>query len=766
MNKLWKKGMCLLFAAAAAVSGCASDGKNVEAESSFKIQVDPESFALSVLTEEESILISKGSGDYSVSDYKQEDNQITWSYPEEQIQVSLTQEEDYLSVEITSQSEEDNEFVWPNISAKQYYIPLGEGKRVPADDPAWQAYLNKQEFSVLEQLSMPFWISSAGEYSVLFIMENPYRTKLNFTADSGIDFTVSHQYPEISHNKTNKFRIYLTDHNPVSSAKIYRNYIIEQGKFATLEQKAEKNPDIRKLYGAPFIYLWGDFIISAEDVHWQAFRKSVSSPVISYLLSFADKIENGEEFQNVLNDIEGQDYVDDYQKNVICYYITQVLKKENFFNPSVFLQSSEKLENLLSKGYNTLNETERIQVHKLALEVNLPEVFSEEGQWMKASTTDLIDELKAEGIDQAWIGLNSWEQAYAKPELVRQALEQGYLIASYDSYHSIHKPGEEKWITAKFNDTSLYEKATITNRDGEKEKGFQNVGRKLNPALSLPAVKERMEGIMSNKLPFNSWFIDCDATGEIYDDYSPDHITSEEEDVKARLERMAYIRDQYNLVIGSEGGNDFSASTIAYAHGIELKTFSWMDEDMKSNKDSKYYIGKYYSPDGGVAEHFSKRIPIKDQYYTIFADPKYDVPLFKLVYNDSVITSYHWDWSTFKIQGATQDRMIREVLYNVPPLYHLDSAEWEKYKEDIASHQKVWSSFSKQAITKEMTDFKYLVSDGSVQKTVYGNTLTAVANYSAAPYMYEGREILPHSVYITENGKSTLYTPVLQEESQ
>ena len=265
MNKLWKKGMCLLFAAAAAVSGCASDGKNVEAESSFKIQVDPESFALSVLTEEESILISEGSGDYSVSDYKQEDNQITWSYPEEQIQVSLTQEEDYLSVEITSKSEEDNEFVWPNISAKQYYIPLGEGKRVPADDPAWQAYLNKQEFSVLEQLSMPFWISSAGEYSVLFIMENPYRSKLNFTVDSGIDFTVSHQYPEISHNKTNKFRIYLTDHNPVSSAKIYRNYIIEQGKFATLEQKAEKNPDIRKLYGAPFIYLWGDFIISAEE---------------------------------------------------------------------------------------------------------------------------------------------------------------------------------------------------------------------------------------------------------------------------------------------------------------------------------------------------------------------------------------------------------------------------------------------------------------------------------------------------------------------
>ena len=48
---------------------------------------------------------------------------------------------------------------------------------------------------------------------------------------------------------------------------------------------------------------------------------------------------------------------------------------------------------------------------------------------------------------------------------------------------------------------------------------------------------------MSSQLPFNSWFIDCDATGEIYDDYTPSHITTQEEDLAARLERMSYIRD-------------------------------------------------------------------------------------------------------------------------------------------------------------------------------------------------------------------------------
>ena len=357
-------------------------------------------------------------------------------------------------------------------------------------------------------------------------------------------------------------------------------------------------------------------------------------------------------------------------------------------------------------------------------------------------------------------------EAYAKPELVESAADLGYLIASYDSYHSIHEPGKEQWITARFEDQTLYENAAVTDKNGEKESGFQGVGRKLNPVLSIPAVKSRMEEIMSNNLPFNSWFIDCDATGEIYDDYTPEHMTTQEQDLAARLERMSLIRDQYDFVIGSEGGNDFAASVIAFAHGIELPTFAWMDEDMKSNKDSEYYIGRYYNPSGGVAEHFSKRIPVKQQYRAVFLDPQYDIPLFKLVYHDSVITSYHWDWSTFKIQGATQDRMLREILYDVPPLYHLDQEQWEEYKEDISAHHKVWSAFSREAAEMEMTDFDYLEEDGLVQKTVYGEELTAVANFRDTSYLYEGNEIAPHSILIRENGREMVYTPSVNDNHQ
>ena len=734
-----------------------------ESDPIFKVDVNPETFQLSLRMNDHVIPISAGMEKDVIENYREEQNIISWQYPQKQLSVRLISEQDYLNVEITSEKDEDNTVHWPHISAEQYYLPLGEGKRIPASDSAWIRYLDQQQISVLEQLSMPFWISSSGEYCVLFIMEHPYRTQLNFSAETELSFSVTHEYPEISENKTYRYRIYVTKNDPVIGAKLYQNYVKETNNFVTLNQKAEQNSNIEKLYGAPFIYLWGDFVVSADDINWNEFRISLDSPVMTYLCSFAETIENGTEFEAVLAELIHQDYVADYQKNVICNYISQVLLEEGFWNAEIFTESNHPIDEFLRKGYEKLTDSQKIQLHKQALSVNMPMVFSDSESWMNSDTLDIINDMKESGIDHAWIGLNSWEQAYRKPELVSQAANTGYLIASYDSYHSIHEPGKEQWITASFDDLELYENATIMDKNGTKESGYQGVGRKLNSTLSMSSVNTRMKKIMENGLPFNSWFIDCDATGEIYDDYTPEHKTAQEQDLFARLERMAYIRDQYHMVIGSEGGNDFSASTIAFAHGIELKTFAWIDEDMKSNKDSAYYIGKYYNPAGGVAEHFAKRIPVKEQYYSVFIDPKCDIPLFKLVYNDSVITASHWDWSTFKIKGATQDRMIREVLYNVPPLYHLDHELWKEYQQDIVKHHKIWSEFSRQAIQEEMTGFLYLKEDGSVQKTFYGDELSAVANFGEISYVYENREIPPHSILIEDSSKSMIYIPELEE---
>ena len=158
---------------------------------------------------------------------------------------------------------------------------------------------------------MPFWISSAGDYAVLFIMEDPFHTKIGFRQNPDLTFSLNNEFPAIDTDRTKQFRIYLTDNDPVSAAKLYRKYVRETDWFITLEQKAESNPMIRKLYGAPFIYLWGERLISPEDVNWPAFRTAIGSLFMNYLTSFSSQVENGNEIKAVLDEIQSQDYVAD-----------------------------------------------------------------------------------------------------------------------------------------------------------------------------------------------------------------------------------------------------------------------------------------------------------------------------------------------------------------------------------------------------------------------------------------------------------------------
>ena len=94
---------------------------------------------------------------------------------------------------------------------------------------------------------------------------------------------------------------------------------------------------------------------------------------------------------------------------------------------------------------------------------------------------------------------------------------------------------------------------------------------------------------------FNTWFIDCDAYGELFDDYSPSHPATQLDDMQARLERIAWIRDEHNMVVGSEGGAAYAAATLHFAHGMMSPVIGWSDPEMK-DKNSPYYIGGYWPP--------------------------------------------------------------------------------------------------------------------------------------------------------------------------
>ena len=167
----------------------------------------------------------------------------------------------------------------------------------------------------------------------------------------------------------------------------------------------------------------------------------------------------------------------------------------------------------------------------------------------------MLERFAESGLDRLWLGVDSWQEGFRHPTAVAKAKELGYLVGPYDSYHSIHHPNEkDTWETAQF-DLSLYESGAIVNADGRKNRGFKKKGYHLSPIVAQPYVEARVDGIVA-QMPtdFNSWFIDCDAYGELFDDYSTSHPATQVDDMNARLTRIAWIRDTYNMVVGSEGG--------------------------------------------------------------------------------------------------------------------------------------------------------------------------------------------------------------------
>ena len=244
--------------------------------------------------------------------------------------------------------------------------------------------------------------------------------------------------------------------------------------------------------------------------------------------------------------------------------------------------------------------------------------------WGDGPSVKLLDRFAENGLHRLWLGVDSWQDGFRHPTAVAKARELGYLIGPYDSYHSIHHPNEkDTWETAQF-DLSLYETGGIVNADGTKNRGFKKKGYHLSPLVAQPYVEDRVNGIVA-QMPtdFNTWFIDCDAYGQLFDDYSPAHPATQLDDMNARLDRMAWIRDTHDMVIGSEGGSAYAAATIHFAHGMTVPVIGWGDPDMKE-KTSPYYTGGYWPPEG-PAVHI-KQVPLKSKYLYHYYDPRFRLP--------------------------------------------------------------------------------------------------------------------------------------------
>jgi hypothetical protein len=377
--------------------------------------------------------------------------------------------------------------------------------------------------------------------------------------------------------------------------------------------------------------------------------------------------------------------------------------------------------------------------------------------WGDGLSPKMIKLLADAGIDRLWLGSPDWDGLRNNPKLVPAAIAAGYLIGPYDSYHTIHSPREtDTWETAQFNQ-QLCDTGGVVLQDGTNKAGFKHKGYILSPLAARPFVEKRVSDLM-RQFQCNSWFIDCDATGEVFDDYSRLHPATQQEDTNARISRLTWIRDTFKIVIGSEGGSAYAASTLHFAHGIITPVIGWGDPEL-THKSSPYYLGGYYPPTGPAV--FFKQTPMKPEYRRVYADPQFRIPLYETVFHDSIVATHQWGYGSLKFTDDDHARELLELLYNVPPLYHLNIKEWSKRKNQILAHYQFFSPLHRRAALLRMTDFCWLTDDHMVQRTIFGDQLEMISNFRAQPYRIDGTDLPGQSIRARwiDSGQLLSYSP-------
>lgn len=376
--------------------------------------------------------------------------------------------------------------------------------------------------------------------------------------------------------------------------------------------------------------------------------------------------------------------------------------------------------------------------------------------WGDGKMLPMLQLFQDMNIQHLWIGYDPTpkEQFNITKNYINLAKKIGYLVAPYDSFDNAQDPKLADQINSIW-ENDLWQKGCIRNPDGSILVGFANRGCYLSSEAFR--IREPNEKNISNRITTltslgdNSYFLDCDATNPLYDDYSNDHPMTQIQDKNNRLERMQYISDVRKLVLGSESALSWANPVISYNNG----SFSTFNEAFwPIHADTKNF-GGWFPID--APQIFFKPYDAPQEFITAAYDPRYRLPLYEAALHDSVISTDRWELNELKIPAIMQTKALLESLYNVPAIWVLNIDTLKNNANRFKTYYQFFSPLHQVAALQPLTLFKWLSSDRLVQQTQFGNVLTITANFSNNIYMDIG-SLCVKAVWI-DSGKSSVYCP-------
>lgn len=308
----------------------------------------------------------------------------------------------------------------------------------------------------------------------------------------------------------------------------------------------------------------------------------------------------------------------------------------------------------------------------------------------------IMDEARQAGMKRGYFNLRGWlKGGYDEthpdvwpPEPALGTLDEfkavtgrsgRFFTALHDNYQDIYPqaPSFPQWVMR--NPDSTF-------RAG----GTWHGGRcyVVNPAQAINYAKRNWEEM--GTLGLGGAFLDTIGGAHFQEDFSPDHRLTRTGDAESKLE-IARFHKSLGLVVGTEIGSDFCMP----------------DVDFIETRQS--------------------------------AVPGVTIPLFPLVYHDSVVT-LRYNTGTDDFAAA---RDIEDILWGYAKLWPAGNlANWRANRDAFVRSLRV-DAWHERIGLDEMITHRYLNDAGTVEQTEFSSGVSVTANFSGETITVSGRAVEP-----------------------
>jgi len=256
--------------------------------------------------------------------------------------------------------------------------------------------------------------------------------------------------------------------------------------------------------------------------------------------------------------------------------------------------------------------------------------------------------------------------------IVKKCKERNFLFTLYND------------VSAQLEETDFWEPALMgKSADG---RFWPYRWRRTCPSQYVRLLARDFPKVVK-RLGVEACYVDCINSSRMRECYDPDHPLTRSEDRRARLAFYEYVHS-LGLVFGGEHAGWWNASALDYTNGV------------------------------GSHARVSSLL-------TAFS-----VPLYHLVFHDALI-AYCSAGDDYTVANGTafEDKMLRDLLRGVPPMFFMNLRDHKKWRKKVRDSYAVLSDPVAAVMYDELLSHEWLTDDQMVQRTRFSSGVEITVNF-------------------------------------